>query len=128
MKNIISWIAQIIAAVIMFQTLFFKFSAAPESVEIFTRLGVEPWGRIGVGVLELIASLLLLVPRTAWAGALLGVGLMAGAIFSHLTQLGIVIQNDGGQLFIYAVLVLICSLTVLYLHRAKIPLVSKLIA
>jgi putative oxidoreductase len=128
MKNILSWVAQIIAAIIMFQTLFFKFSGASESIEIFSKLGLEPWGRIGTGVAELIASILLLIPSVAWLGAFLGLGLMTGAIFSHLTQLGIVVQNDGGQLFIYAVIVLVCCLTVLYLHRHKIPLVSKLIA
>jgi putative oxidoreductase len=124
MKNTLSWIAQIIAAIIMLQTLFFKFAEASESVEIFSKLGLEPWGRIGTGVAELIASILLLIPRTAWLGAFLGLGLMAGAIFSHLTQLGIVVQNDGGQLFIYAVIVFMCCLTVLYLHRHKIPFVS----
>ena len=104
--RILDWVARILAAVIMLQTLFFKFSAAEESVYIFSTLGMEPWGRIGTGVLELIASLLILVPRTTAWGALLGAGLMAGAVFFHVTKLGIAVQGDGGQLFIYALLVL----------------------
>ncbi|MBS1602986.1 MAG: DoxX family protein [Bacteroidetes bacterium] len=99
------WVLRSVAAVIMLQTLFFKFTAAPESVYIFSTLGMEPWGRIGIGIGELIASTLILIPATTAFGALLGAGLMSGAIFFHLTRLGIVVQNDSGQLFIYALLV-----------------------
>ena len=99
MKKVISWIAASIAAVIMLQTLYFKFSAAPESVYIFSTLGLEPWGRIGSGVGELIASALILIPSLRWSGALLGLGIISGAIFAHLTKLGISVQNDGGYLF-----------------------------
>src|SRR4051812_45064355 len=96
--NIGLWILRILAALIMLQTLYFKFTAADESVYIFSRLGMEPWGRIGTGVLELIASALILVPKTTALSALLAIGLMGGAIFFHLTKLGIVVRNDGGQL------------------------------
>src|SRR6476620_207713 len=106
-SRIFIWILRIIPAIILLQTLFFKFSAAPESVYIFSTLGLEPWGRILVGILELIASILLLIPRTTLAGAILGMGLMAGAVFSHLTKLGIVVQNDGGELFVLALIVFI---------------------
>jgi uncharacterized membrane protein YphA (DoxX/SURF4 family) len=99
------WILRGLAAIILLQTLFFKFSAAEESVYIFSTLGMEPWGRIGSGVIELIASILLLIPRTTAIGALLGLGVMSGAIFFHLTRLGIVVKDDHGQLFIYALLV-----------------------
>ena len=99
------WVLRILAAIILLQTLFFKFSAAEESVYIFSTLGMEPWGRIGTGVVELIASILLLVPRTTVVGALLGLGVMSGALFFHLTRLGIVVMGDHGQLFIYALLV-----------------------
>ena len=110
-KRIALWVLRVIAAVIMLQTLFFKFTAAPESVYIFSTLGLEPWGRIGTGIGELIASILILIPATTAFGALIGVGLMSGAIFFHLTKLGIVVQDDSGQLFIYAVLVFIsCSI------------------
>lgn len=119
-KNILYWILRLIAAIIMLQTLFFKFTAAPESVYIFTTLGMEPWGRIGIGVLELIAAILILYPRTTAFGAVLGVGLMAGAIFFHLTKLGIEVQGDGGQLFIYAVLVLVSSLILAIAYRCQI--------
>jgi uncharacterized membrane protein YphA (DoxX/SURF4 family) len=128
-KNILYWILRLIAAIIMLQTLFFKFSAAPESVYIFTTLGMEPWGRIGIGVLELIASLLILYPRTTAFGAVLGAGLMAGAIFFHLTKLGIEVQGDGGQLFIYAALVLVSSLILAIAYKCQIlNLVFKSIA
>lgn len=119
-KNILYWILRLIAAIIMLQTLFFKFSAAPESVYIFTTLGMEPWGRIGIGVLELIASVLILYPRTTAFGAVLGIGLMAGALFFHLTKLGIEVQGDGGQLFIYAALVLVSSLILAIVYRHQI--------
>jgi uncharacterized membrane protein YphA (DoxX/SURF4 family) len=117
--NLISWAARIIAAVILLQTLFFKFTASPESVYIFTVAGIEPWGRIAVGVLELIAGTLLLISATAWIGAALSLGLMVGAIGMHLTKLGIEVQGDHGQLFIYAVVVSLCSIFILWVNRAK---------
>ena len=120
------WIVKITAAVIMLQTLYFKFSAHPEAVYIFTTLGLEPWGRIGIGVMELIASLLILIPRTSWFGALMGLGLMSGAIFFHLTKLGIVVYHDGGKLFAMAVGVLICSVVILWANRREVPVINKL--
>jgi uncharacterized membrane protein YphA (DoxX/SURF4 family) len=119
-STVVSWIARIAAAIILLQTLYFKFSAAEESVYIFSTVGMEPWGRIGVGVLELVAAALLLLNRTAWLGAGLSAGLMAGAIMMHLTVLGISVKDDGGYLFSLAVIVLVCSLTVLVLNREKI--------
>src|SRR5882757_6507978 len=110
LRMIILWILRLLAAVILLQTLYFKFTAHPQSVLLFTTLGMEPWGRIGTGVLELIASVLILYPRTTIFGALIGVGVMSGAIFFHLTRLGISVQGDGGQLFIYAMLVLVSCL------------------
>jgi len=107
------------AALIMLQSLFFKFTAAPESVYIFSVLGMEPWGRIGIGALELVSSVLILFSATA-VGALLAIGLMSGAIYFHLTRLGIAVQNDSGQLFAYACIVLLCSLALLYLHKAQL--------
>jgi putative oxidoreductase len=108
-KRIFDGIVRIGAALILLQTLYFKFTAHPESVALFTKLGVESWGRIGTGVIELIAGILLLIPATAFIGAVLGIGLMAGAIFSHLTVIGIESAGDGGQLFLLAIVVLICS-------------------
>ena len=109
----------LIAAVILLQTLFFKFTAAPESVYIFSTLGLEPIGRIGSGVAELIAALLLLWPASAWVGAALALGIMGGAILSHLTVLGIEVQGDGGQLFLLAVLVAVLSAFLLYRDRTR---------
>ena len=120
LKNIGIWALKLIAAFIMLQTLYFKFSGAPESVYIFKTIGLEPAGRIGTGILELVASILILIPAATVFGALLGVGLMSGAIFFHLTKLGLNVMDDGGQLFIYAVLVLLCSLALVFLNRTKI--------
>jgi uncharacterized membrane protein YphA (DoxX/SURF4 family) len=122
---VISWICRLTAAVILLQTLYFKFTGAPESIYIFTKVGMEPWGRYGSGVAELIASILLLTPRFAWAGAILAIGVLAGAIAFHLTVLGIVVQNDGGLLFGLAVAVEICCIIILILHRRQIPIVSR---
>jgi uncharacterized membrane protein YphA (DoxX/SURF4 family) len=117
LRNISIWALRLLAAVILLQTLFFKFTAAQESVYIFTQIGMEPWGRIGIGIMELIAALLILYPKTTPFGAIIAIGLMAGAIFFHLTKLGIVVKNDGGQLFVYAVLVLLASAVLLVIYR-----------
>jgi len=114
------WLARLLAAIIMFQTLFYKFSGSAESVYIFSTVGMEPWGRIGIGVLELIASVLLLINRTAWLAAMLALGLMAGAIGMHLTILGIEVLGDGGYLFSLALTVAVCSTIVLIFNRANI--------
>jgi hypothetical protein len=119
-----SWVLQIGAAVILGQTLFFKFTAAPEPVYIFTKLGAEPWGRIGSGVMELITVVLLLTPRTAVLGAILALGTMAGAIASHLGPLGIVVtvngESDGGTLFVLALAVTVASIGVLVIRRSQL--------
>jgi len=107
--HILDWGARLLAALILLQTLFFKFTASPESVYIFTKVGMEPWGRILVGILEMFAGLALIIPRTSWLGAILALGLMAGAIGMHLTLLGIEVQGDGGYLFFLALIVTICS-------------------
>ena len=120
-----TWILRLLAAIIMLQTLFFKFTASEESVYIFSTLGMEPWGRIGSGIAELIASILILFPRTTSLGALLGLGVMSGAIFFHLSKLGIVVQNDGGQLFIYALLVFISCLGLLIIYRNDVWLFAR---
>src|ERR1700760_3242830 len=95
-EKIVSWICRIAAAVILLQTLFFKFTGAPESVYIFTKVGMEPWGRYGSGVVGLIDALLLLSACHCWLGPILALGVMGGAIFCHLTKLGIVVQGDHG--------------------------------
>ena len=127
--NILDWLLRIVVAVILLQTLFFKFTGAKESVYIFTTLGAEPSGRLGSGVVELIASILLLVPRTAVFGAILALGTISGAIFAHVTKLGVTIPavDDRGELFGLALAVLVGSLVVLYLHRGEIPVVGPLL-
>lgn len=118
-KIIASWLCRMIAALILLQTLYFKFSGHPESVELFTKLGVEPWGRVGTGIIELIASLLIIYPSTVFIGAALGIGLMSGAILSHLTVLGIESQGDGGQLFLYAIIVFLLCVFILWIHQKQ---------
>ena len=122
---LVSWICRIAAALILVQTLFFKFTAAPESVYIFARVGAEPWGRIGSGVVELIAAILLLMPRFVWAGAFLALGVMTGAIISHLTVLGIEVQGDKGLLFFLAIAVVVTSAIALFVHRTQIPVIGN---
>lgn len=126
--TVLSWVLRITAAIILLQTLFFKFTAAPESVYIFTKVGAEPWGRIGSGVIELIAAILILTPRFTWLGSLLAIGVMAGAILSHLTVLGIEVQGDKGLLFALALIVFVCSTVNLLLHRSEIPVIGRRLA
>jgi len=138
-QRAISWACRLIAAIILLQTLFFKFTAAPESVYIFTKLGVfvnhyiawlsvdgvQVYGRVGSGIMELIAAVLLLVPRSVWAGAVLAMAATGGAIVSHLTFLGFVVMDDGGLLFVLALVVFGTSAVALFLHRSQIPVLGR---
>ena len=126
-NKILIWILRALPAIILLQTLFFKFTAAPESVFIFSKLNMEPHGRIASGVVELIASLLLLFPRTTWLGALIGLIVITGAIFSHLFFLGIEIMNDGGYLFLLAVIVFLTCASLVWLTRREIPLLRGIV-
>lgn len=125
MNRTIFNILRSLAAIIMLQTLYFKFSGAAESVYIFTAVGIEPWGRYFTGIMELIASVLLFVPRLTWLGALMGAGLMCGAVFSHLTILGIAVMDDGGYLFFLALTVLLCCSVILFQTKNNIPLLKQ---
>ncbi len=119
--NILSWILRIAAAAILLQTLYFKFTGAPESIYIFETVGMEPFGRYASGIAELLAAILFFIPGFTWLGALIGLGVMSGAIMSHLTVLGIEVQGDGGLLFALAIVVFICCAILLYLYRRDIP-------
>jgi hypothetical protein len=121
---LVSWLCQLAAAAILLQTLFFKFTGAEESRFIFSTLGVEPWGRIASGVVELVAAARLLHPRTAALGALLSMGVMTGAITAHLLLLGISVRGDGGLLFALAVTALACCAVVVYLRRIELPIIG----
>ncbi len=116
MKKYLIWALRIIAAIILLQTLFFKFTAAPESQFIFSSLGVEPWGRILSGIIELVAGVMLLIPATQIVGAILSLNVMVGAILSHVFILGIEIQNDGGLLFMLALIVFVSNVLTLTLQ------------
>ena len=125
--TIFSWICRIIIAVILLQTLFFKFTGAEESRYIFTTLmgaEYEAYGRIGSGIVELVAAILILFPSTVWFGALLAIGTISGAIFSHLTKLGIVVKDDGGFLFGLALTVFVLSGILLLIHRRQLPVLG----
>ena len=129
--NIVSWICRIVIAVILFQTLFFKFTGAEESKYIFSTLmgpEFEAYGRIGSGVVELFAVILLLIPSKAWLGAVIAIGTISGAIMSHLTMLGIVVKDDGGLLFGLAVTVFVLSAVVLLIHRRELPVVGRFLS
>ncbi len=119
-QTILFWIARIVVAIILIQTLLYKFTGAEESKILFTKLGAEPWGRIGTGVIELIASILILISSTVWLGSILAIGLMAGAIASHILIIGIM-RDDGGQLFLYAVIVLVCALFSFWKSKSQVP-------
>ena len=126
-KTSVIWILRLMAAAILLQTLYFKFTGSEESIYIFSTIGMEPWGRIGSGVLELIASILILIPQTTVFGAVLGAGLMCGAIFFHLTKLGIEIMDDGGLLFAYACIVLIsCLILIIVYRKVLLVLINKI--
>jgi len=125
--QLLTWALQLVVAGILLQTLFFKFTGAAESVYIFSTLGMEPFGRYASGVAELIAAALLLIPGCATFGALLALGVISGAIVSHLTVLGIEVQGDGGLLFALAIIVFIGSLAILALRWREVPLVGAIL-
>ena len=119
-KNIISWVLRLTVAIILLQTLYFKFTAHPESVHIFSALGLEPWGRMGLGIVELITAILILIPKTKIIGMINSLGIILGAVFSHLLVLGVNVGNDGGGLFTLAIIVLIVSTIFLILHKTEV--------
>lgn len=125
MNKKIELVLRIVVAIILIQTLRFKFTAHPDSVYIFSKIGLEPYGRIGIGILELISAILILFPRTVWVGALLTFGIIGGAIMMHLTQLGIEVKNDGGTLFYMALGTFITSGIILFNHRKNIPIIGN---
>ncbi len=125
MNKTIQLILRIIIAIILVQTLRYKFTAHPDSVYIFTKVGLESYGRIVIGVFELIATILILIPKTVWLGALLTLGIISGALFMHLTDLGIEINGDGGMVFYMAVVVFILSLVILWMNRKNVPFIGK---
>lgn len=125
MKIIFEWLLSILAAFLLLQTLFFKFSGSDESVYIFTQVGMEPWGRWASGFIELIAGVLLLWPKYRVYGAIVALGVISGAIFFHLTSLGIEVMHDDGQLFYYALTVFLSSLLILWMRKDDLPFLNK---
>jgi hypothetical protein len=128
--RIIPWVGQILTAGILAQTLFFKFTYAPETQVIFAERGGRP-AATAVGLAELFCVVLLLIPRTAGLGAASSLTVISGAIFTHLTSLGIRIKDpstgegDGGLLFGLALAVAVSSLVVLYYRWRQLPFLGK---
>jgi uncharacterized membrane protein YphA (DoxX/SURF4 family) len=122
-RSIAIWILRLVPAIILLQTLYFKFTAHPESVKLFTEIGMEPYGRIGTGILELIASILILIPRFTGYGAILGLIMMTGALYFHLTKIGIYFNGDP-LLFIYAVITFVCCAILIFIYKNQLE--SKL--
>lgn len=116
---------KIVVAIILLQTLRYKFTAHPDSVYIFTKVGMEPIGRIGIGIIELFAGIFLLVKKTSWLGAALTVGVISGAVLMHLTMLGIEINGDKGSLFYTAIFTLLASSFILFMERKSIPVLGN---
>jgi hypothetical protein len=125
MKYYLERSTSILSAILMLQTLYYKFSAAPESIYIFTELGIEPFGRIGIGIVELVASILLVFRKTSIFGAILGIGVIAGAIFAHIFIIGIEVQNDKGVLFGLAFVIFVASSLTIYVQKDKFNLLIK---
>lgn len=124
-KTILSWALRLTVAIILLQTLYYKFTAHPDSVHIFTALGVEPWGRIGLGIVELISAILILHPKTKTIGMLISLGIILGAVFSHFLVLGINVSNDGGGLFTLAIIVLLACSLYLFLHFEEVKAILR---
>jgi len=124
MNSTLITILKYLIAIVLVQTLYFKFTAHPDSVHIFSEVGLEPIGRIGIGVLELIAAILILIPKFTWAGAGLSLGIISGAVFLHLTKLGVEVNGDGGVLFYLALFVLLGSAVLLWTNRKDIPFLN----
>lgn len=125
MKKYLPLILRLILAIILIQTLRFKFTAHTDSVYIFTKVGLEPYGRIGIGIIELIAGILLIIRKSAWLGAIITLGVIGGAIMMHLTQLGIEINGDGGVLFITAILTFVLAILIVFFYRKEIPWIGE---
>lgn len=125
-KLSLSTVLAVVAAIILLQTLYFKFTAHPDSVYIFTQLGLEPYGRVGIGVAELITAFLLVWPRTRAFGAVIGLGVISGALFFHITKLGINVHDDGGKLFGLALATFVCCLGVVFIERKQLPILNRL--
>lgn len=119
-----SWICALIAAGIMMETLFFKFSGAAESRYIFSKMGTDPYMRWTQGVWELLAALGLLIPGWHWLGGILTLGDMGAAIISHMTWLGYAALGDHELLLGMALTTFTCGFTIVVLHRHQILFVA----
>jgi len=121
-KKYYSLLLRITVAIIYIQTLYFKFTAHPDSVYIFTKMGVEPFGRISLGVIELIISIGILIPKTKYAAIVMSIAIVLGALMSHIFILGIIVNGDNGLLFSLACLIFLLSILLFIYHYDEIKL------
>lgn len=150
LRKHIDWLPAIIIAGILLMTIPSKFGGAVMTDAIFRQVGqalglgfFESIGAYLVGAAELVAGILVLIPATRHYGAVIALGVMAGAIFFHLfTRLGMVVayctsgapldqcgQNGGevmqnGSLFYMAILVFVSALYLTLKHRHKLPVIG----
>ena len=115
--SLLSFVIRIAISLIYLQTLYFKFTAHPDSVYIFSKLGLEPYGRIGIGMLELIVAILLVLNKTKLLSIIVSLGIITGAIASHLLVIGITIKEDHGGLFTLAIIIFTLNIVLIYLHK-----------
>lgn len=116
---IVQWTLRLFISFYLIQYSYVKLSGQQSAIELFTTLEMEPWGRITIGILELITVLLILYPRTTVLGGLLGMVSMAAVIYYHLTQLGIAIRGDS-FLFIIACAIFAASLALVITNRKQL--------
>ena len=118
------WVCQVIAAAVMVAAGFIKLQGGPVDIFIFEKLGMEPFGRYLITVLEFTAGILLVWPSFSVLGALLSVGTMIGASIAHATVLGFSVQGDGGMHVGLLVLVFVTSGVVLWARRRSLPVIG----
>ncbi|WP_425389463.1 DoxX family protein [Ekhidna sp.] len=119
-KDLVHIIPRLIVAIILAQTLPFKFSGSEESVWIFEQIGWEPWGRYLIASIETVSTIFLLTNYYI-IGAIISLSIISAANFLHFTKLGFIVNDDGGTLFILSIIVIFCSLwIVLYWNMQRV--------
>jgi len=117
-KFIMTWILIIPTVLILIYNAYVKLSSSPGAIQLFTGLGLEPYGRLLLGATEIFAALLIVYPPTMKYGAVLGVILMSGVILIHLTKLGIALGGDY-SFFIMGIVAFCCSAALIWISYRK---------
>ena len=124
-RELVSWVFQILALLILMPAAWNKFVGENINVFIFSQLDMEPTGRILIGLFEITACILLLTRSFCHLGAIIAFGTMLGAIIAHSTFLGWEIKGDRGLTLMMLFVVLFSSTIVMYLKRRSLPFVGK---